>query len=64
MDRIHKVKELVLVFETSRAGPELDRFHQQPYSCYGYDNYIYKGKMYKGFAFGGQDYILLSEPLF
>lgn len=63
MDRSYKAKMLVLVYETCRSGPLLASFRQQPYSFCGYENFIYKDRMYKGFDHEGQAYILLSEPL-
>jgi hypothetical protein len=70
MDRKYKAKEKVYVFNSTITELSVDNFMQAPFSSCGFDNYEYKGKMYKGFFCRGScaddafSYILLSEPLF
>ena len=62
MDRMFKKADLVHVHQSERAGPLLDHFRQRPYSQGGYDNYMYKGKLYHGYVKDDYVYILLDEP--
>lgn len=70
MDRAYKAEDRVHVYQSDRNEKRLDVFVAKPYSHAGFDNYMYKGTMYKGFKYMGpqaaQDvvYILLDEPLF
>lgn len=65
MDRSYKAHDLVHVYQSSKDGPLLDTFRQQPYSNRAFDDYIYKGVLYMGFTAGDEDgrtYILLDKP--
>lgn len=64
MDRSFKGKDVVTVFQSSRDEKRVTTIRQAPYSFFGFDNYIYKEVMYKGFQHDGMVYILLDEPLF
>jgi hypothetical protein len=62
---MYKAADLVSVYYDHERTLRLDSFHQRPYSMAGYDNYKYKGVMYKGYrrVDTGEVYILLSQPL-
>ncbi len=63
MDRMYKAEDTVKVYETTRDGELLATFKQAPYTYCGFDNYKYKGVLYKGYVKDGQAYILLSNPV-
>lgn len=66
MDRTYKAFERVHVYQSDPMGKGLDTVELQPYSHAGFDNYMYKGTLYKGFVYlpTGNAYILLDKPYF
>lgn len=66
MERKYKAFDRVHVYQSDVRGARLDIIEAQPYSHAGFDNYMYKGKLYKGFTYPttGWAYILLDRPYF
>lgn len=61
-----RAKDTVKVYETNSGYPNglVGSFSQAPYSSRGFDDYLYKGVLYKGFvAVDGSVYIALDQPV-